>query len=113
MAQKQDGRNMKYFKNNTSHYFFNCVGISLVIVSVGLSIAVSRSESLSLFHKDNKLVLGKEAKELQGNAKKLEDYASEIKASSPYSKSSKKIESIVQDIKATSENIDKIIEEEE
>jgi len=61
----------KYRNSNLRNNLAGSVGISLVILSMGLSIAIARTDNLSFGEGQKLLILSKEASELEAQASKL------------------------------------------
>ena len=72
----------RYYTKNKGEHFWIALGISLINISIGLSIAIARTDSLSFGHKGNSLTLTKKAIKLNNEVQKLEELAIEIEKKS-------------------------------
>lgn len=54
------------------------IGLSLFNISIGLSVAIAKTDTLSVGYKTNSLTLAKKAVELRNEAEKIERLATEI-----------------------------------
>lgn len=54
------------------------IGLSLFNISIGLSVAIAKTDTLSVGYKTNSLTLAKKAVELKNEAEKIEKLATQI-----------------------------------
>ena len=103
----------RYYIKNKGEILQVCLGISLINISFGLAIAIAKTDSLSLGHKSNTLTLTKKAVQLNSEAEKLEELATEIKQKTRSKKSRDEADKITSELKATRQQIGEIVEDRE
>lgn len=93
----------RYFRQINGSLFWNFAGLSLLVMSTGMSIAIARSDN-------NSLTLTKTAYELKTQSNELEKITQDVQQNVS-GKRKKKVENIKDKIEKVETNIDSIIVE--
>ena len=99
------------YRRNSSFSVLPCfIGGSLVILSIGLSIAIARSENLSFTNNKQRLSLNEEINKLEEEAHNIKRLADKIKDGKESLLIKKEAEEILKEVEITEDSINKIIQ---
>lgn len=102
--------NRNVFQKASNPIFSSCLGISLIILSCGLSVAIGKSDNLTIGDSKAKIALNRTALELKQNAEKLGEISSEIDSLPQKILVKEKAKKVEQSIQENLEDLQEVLE---